>query len=101
VRFPQASGSWGNVATVIAELADVLRPAALAAGATRVARTDVQRLGWLLDFVGRPRLGDALAATLGGHRLATTPLTPHRDATGAAFDRRWRVLVNDDVEPDL
>lgn len=101
VRFPQASGSWGNVATVIAELADVLRPEALAAGAARVARADVQRLGWLLDFVGRPRLGDALVAALGAHRLATTPLTPNRDATGAAVDRRWRVLVNDDVEPDL
>jgi len=24
-----------------------------------------------------------------------------RDAAGAPFDPRWRVLVNDDVEPDL
>ena len=101
VRFPGASGSWSNVATVIAELADTLRPEALAAGAARVARTDVQRLGWLLEFVGRPRLGDALVATLDGRRLVATPLTPARDAGGAPLDGRWRVLVNDDVEPDL
>jgi predicted transcriptional regulator of viral defense system len=101
VRFPAASGSWSNVATVVAELADRLEPAALASGAARVARSDVQRLGWLLDLVERPRLADALAATLEGWRLATTPLTSARVALGAPVDRRWRVLVNDEVEPDL
>lgn len=101
VRFPAASGSWSNVATVVAELADRLEPAALASGAARVARSDVQRLGWLLDLVERPRLADALAATLEGGRLATTPLTSARVAHGAPVDRRWRVLVNDEVEPDL
>jgi hypothetical protein len=48
---------------------------ALAAGAARVARADVQRLGWLLDLIERPDLADALAATVAGKRLLPTPLT--------------------------
>ncbi|MBX3183859.1 MAG: type IV toxin-antitoxin system AbiEi family antitoxin [Polyangiaceae bacterium] len=101
VRFPAASGYWSNIATVLSELAEQLDPEALAASAARVARTDVQRLGWLLDFVDQPDLADALAPTIAGKRLRPTPLTGGRESAGAPLDPRWHVLVNDDVEPDL
>lgn len=101
VRFPSAAGYWNNVATVLAELSQELDPKLLAAGAKRVARSDVQRLGWLLEFVGERALADALAATLAGVRLQPTPLTSNRDATDATPDSRWHVLVNDVVEVDL
>jgi hypothetical protein len=61
----------------------------------------VQRLGWLLDFVEESELADALARTLEGKRLLPTPLTTARVSTDASLDPRWRILVNDDVEPDL
>lgn len=101
VRFPAAAGYWNNIATILSELAEKLDPKALAAGAVRVARTDVQRLGWLLDFVEQPDLAAALAATVAGERLLPTPLTGARESAGAPLDARWRVLVNDDVELDL
>lgn len=101
VRFPAASGHWSNVATVLSELAERLDAEALAAGASNVARTDVQRLGWLLDLVGQHDLANALAATVTGRRLLPTPLTGMRDSRDAPLDPRWNVLVNDDVEPDL
>lgn len=99
-RFPAACGGWSNVATVLGELAERIDPRALAAGAALVAQSDVQRLGWLLELVGAPKLADALAASLVGKRLQAVPLT-----SGGALDvplaPRWRVLVNDEVEPDL
>ena len=101
VRFPAAAGYWSNIATVLAELSEKLDPKALAEGADRVARSDVQRLGWLLDVVERPQLADALAATLTHRRLKPTPLTSGRDVADARLDPRWHVLVNDEVEPDL
>ena len=101
VRFPAVSGYWSNIATVLSELAERLDAEALAAGAARVARTDVQRLGWLLDFVEQSDLANVLAATVAGKRLLPTPLTGTRESTGAPLDPRWRILVNDDVEPDL
>jgi len=100
VRFPAASGYWSQVATVLAELVERLDAARLVGGAARVARSDVQRLGWLLDFIGRPALADALADALSGHRLVPVRLNSRRDAGGAVRDRRWNVLVNDQVEPD-
>jgi predicted transcriptional regulator of viral defense system len=101
VRFPASSGYWSNIATVLGELAEKLDPEALALGASRVARSDVQRLGWLLDFVEQPKLADALAATVAKKRLLPTPLTTVREVGSAQLDPRWHVLVNDDVEPDL
>jgi len=101
VRFPAACGYWSNIATVLSELAEAIDPSALVAGAARVPRSDVQRLGWLLDFVEQGGLADALAGEVAGSRLLPTPLSTARDASGAHLDPRWRVLVNDDVEPDV
>ena len=101
VRFPSTSGYWSNVATVVAELAERIDSARLAEGVARVARSDVQRLGWLLDFLGQHQLANALARELKGERLVPTPLSTVHDAAGAHLEGRWRVLVNVDVEPDL
>lgn len=100
VRFPSAAGSWSNVATVLGELAESLDPALLAAGTQRVARSDAQRLGWLLDLLEEGQLAEALAAALVGQRLVPTPLNSAADTAGAPLDPRWRILVNDHVEPD-
>jgi predicted transcriptional regulator of viral defense system len=101
VRFPAACGYWSNIATVLAELAERLDALTLAACAEHMARTDVQRLGWLLDLIERPDLANALAATVVGKRLLPTPLSGGRPVKNAVLDARWHVLVNDAVEPDL
>jgi predicted transcriptional regulator of viral defense system len=101
VRFPSAVGYWSNIATVLSELSELLDSTRLADGAARVARSDVQRLGWLLDFLEKRALADALAQVLRGKRLVPTPLSTARHGSEAPLDPRWRVLVNDDVEPDL
>lgn len=101
VRYPAASGYWNTIATVLVELADILDLKHLAAGADRVARTDVQRLGWLLDHIGESSLADSLADTLRGKRLQHVPLTTGRESTDAPLNERWKILENDSVEVDL
>ncbi len=101
VRFPAASGYWSNIATVLGELAEKLDPVKLAAGADRVAQSDVQRLGWLLDLIAQRELAGALANELTHKRLVAAPLSTVHDVSDAPLDPRWRVLVNGDVEPDL
>ena len=82
IRFPSSCGYWNNIATVLSELAEKLDPEKLATGAKRVARSDVHRLGWLLDLVEESTLADVLAKTLEGERLLPTPLTNARDNAG-------------------
>ncbi|MFT5143002.1 MAG: hypothetical protein ACI80V_003408 [Rhodothermales bacterium] len=63
----------------------------------RVARSHVQRLGWLLDLLEETALAAALAGLLEGKRLLSTLLAPSRDGKDSNLNRRWRVLVNDDA----
>lgn len=100
VRFPSAAGHWSNIATIVGELAEKMSPERLAAGAQRVARSDVQRLGYLLDLLGQSELAEALANALTGNRLVPVPLNTQLESEGAALDPRFRVLINDEVEPD-
>ncbi len=52
VRYPNAGGGIDNTATVIAELGPKLEPQALARLASTVERPVIQRLGYLLDYLG-------------------------------------------------
>jgi predicted transcriptional regulator of viral defense system len=101
VRYSSASGYWSNIATVLGELVERIDPKPLVEGARRVAQSDVQRLGWILDFLGHEELASALSLFLQGKRLVATRLSIHCEATSAILNARWKVLVNDEVEPDL
>ena len=83
-----------DVATELRELAEKIEPNDIVAGADRVARSDVQRWGWLLDLVEDTVLTDALAKKLEGERLQPTPLTSSCDSSGVPLDARWRLRLN-------
>lgn len=97
VQHVEVIGSIDTAATVLAELGDAVDAAALAACASLYPRSIGQRVGWLLDRVGRAdktgRLHDALAA----RPRAAVNLRPGFRTTGAA-DARWHVRIDRDVE---
>jgi hypothetical protein len=59
-----------------------------------------QRLGYLLDRVGRGKVAAPLSEWIRSKAPAVTPLRPDRSTAGAARDARWRVAVNEEVEAD-
>lgn len=100
VRYPAAAGHLGNLATVLAELSERLDATALAAQLSMVRVPDVQRLGYLLDAVGAGDLAVSLATWLASRRPRIVPLRPGGPAEGD-IDRRWRILVNEELETEL
>jgi predicted transcriptional regulator of viral defense system len=101
VRFPEASGYWSHIATVLAELADRLDPARLLEAAERCRPSDVQRLGFLLSRIEAEHLAEPLAGWLAARRTTAVRLRTDHSADGCEFDSRWRLIANDEVEPDL
>jgi predicted transcriptional regulator of viral defense system len=101
VRFPAAAGHLNNVATVLGELAEKLDAAKLAELAPKYSAPDVQRLGYLLDLVGRQDLAEPLAEALEQRRRRPVLLAPGESANGEPPDDRWRVIPNAAVEADL
>jgi len=99
VRYPERCGGLSNVATVLQELAERLDGGEL----VRVAEADgevayAQRLGYLLDRVGRQEIARALAEWVNARAPRVTPLSPGEAITGAQRDARWRVGVNEEVD---
>ena len=100
VRYPAAAGHLSNVATVLAELSERVDAGALAAQLPMVRVPDVQRLGYLLDAGGADDLAVPLAVWLAPRRPRIVPLSPGGPNEGD-IDRRWRVLVNEELEAEL
>lgn len=101
VGYPHHSGGIDNVATVLAELAERLDPAALASLAPLSPVPWAQRLGYLLEQVGAADKTGPLAEHVAIVVNETTTLVPIAPAQGAPYDKRWRLLANVQVEPDL
>ena len=97
IRHVRAAGHLSNVATVFAELGEVINPVRLAASASAASWPEVQRAGYLLQLVGH----EALAETIATRRKRPAPLRPDVDVQGAPFDDRWCLFINEHVEPDL
>ena len=101
MRFPHAAGHWNNVATVLVELAEKLDAARLVEAAKMGQLPDAQRLGYLLDLVGESQLAGPLADWLAARRTTVVSLRTDMPTDGYQVDARWRLIPNEDVEPDL
>jgi predicted transcriptional regulator of viral defense system len=101
IRHVRASGHLNNVATVLAELGEVIDPRKLASAARAASLPEVQRAGYLFELVGQDALSEPLAAMFENRRKRPVSLRPDIDKRRAPFDKRWSLFINEKVEPDL
>lgn len=101
---PRDGGGLSNVATVVAELVEEAKVSAddFVAAAAAFPNASLRRLGWLLDLVDAPVERDLMAAHLAERPQgrANVLLDPRGKRRGRG-DKRWGVVVNTHVEPDL
>ncbi len=103
VRYPSRAGGWGNVITVLQDLAPSMRRSGMRkALAVEPTTPDVQRLGHFLARVGADGVADALADELGNRRSIWVPLVPGEPTAAEPMGRdpRWRVVVNAELAAD-
>lgn len=98
VRYSKAAGGLENVATVLSELAEKLDAAKLKQVVKRHGELIVaQRLGYLLDKLGRRELSEGFAAWV--KEAPLRPLDP-AGSSSATESRKWSLLINAKVEPE-
>jgi predicted transcriptional regulator of viral defense system len=99
VRYPRAAGGLANVVTVLAELAEAIDDAELRRTVRQHGDLPVaHRLGYIFERLGNRKLARALSswARQGPLRL----LDPSAPVAESTEDRKWRLLVNSEVEPE-
>jgi len=95
VRFAPSIGGLDAVLTVLDELVEKITPEDLLKAARQESeRSQVQRLGWLLERTKRRELAEGLATWLAKRKPAKTPLDVSASVAGSRKDPRWQVIVN-------
>jgi predicted transcriptional regulator of viral defense system len=101
VRYARWCGQLGNVATVLADLAEKLdRDRLVSACRTNAELANAQRLGWLLDKVGQARVARPLADWVAARHPRVVKLDSAAAQGEGQADPRWRVVANAEVEVD-
>jgi predicted transcriptional regulator of viral defense system len=101
LRYIDAAGQLGNIATVLAELAEKMNGESLIELARAEGNVSIaQRLGYLLELVGASALAEPLAACIGERHPRFVPLRSDRSSSRASKDARWHVLINEKVEAE-
>jgi len=99
--YPHHAGGLDNSATVLAELAESLDASRLVNIADLSPMAWSQRLGYLLELVGEAELAEGLADYVNRRNPAPVPLSPSLTWKGVRQESRWRLILNDKVEPDV
>lgn len=107
LRYPQASAGIDNVATVLSDLGPRINEAQLAHLSRTVERPVVQRLGYLLDWLGHGAKAEAMHHVLLARSHSNWTELDRAEARDPDFaldpiDRnpRWRVIIRRNPEVD-
>ncbi|WP_186398839.1 type IV toxin-antitoxin system AbiEi family antitoxin [Stappia sp. P2PMeth1] len=108
LRYPHAAGGIDHIATLLTDLGAKLNPPTLGFLATAYGRNGVQRLGFLLDYLGSDGAARQLLRMLENTTGITwTELDPPPRSTDPDLvhpvtekNRRWRMIVRRPVEVD-
>jgi predicted transcriptional regulator of viral defense system len=102
VRYRKGTGSIDHIATVLAELAERIDAKKLLAIAQKNEELPVvQRLGYLLERVGRGELAEELAGLVHAAKPKMILLEPRSGEEVSERDAKWHVLVNTTIEVEL
>ncbi len=102
IRFQKHYGSLDAAATVLVELAEVLTPARLGLVAKHETCNAVaQRLGWMLDYVGRSDLTGPLHKEVTRRNAGYIRLNSALPEATGTRNTRWNIIENDQPESEL
>ena len=95
VGYAKQIGGYDSVIPPIDELCKLLNPDMLIQAAKHEQNLAfVQRLGYMLQWLGEHSLVNALAEWLASKKAAWIALDPSNKRIGSARDSRWHIIVN-------
>ncbi len=100
VGYPKHAGGLSNVVTVLGELAEGLDAGELLEVARLSPVSWSQRLGYLLELVGREDLAKPLHPFVEELAKSYAPLRRAAAIASAKRSAKWKLIINAEVEPD-
>ena len=100
VGHVRRAGGFGNVVTVLSELAEELDPSRMVEAVATAPVSWAQRLGYVLEAVDAPEKAFPLMEYVQRVSGGAVRLRPARPVSGTTLSADWRLLVNAKVEPE-
>ncbi|NGX61902.1 MAG: hypothetical protein K940chlam9_01393 [Chlamydiae bacterium] len=102
VAYPQASGGFSNVFTVLSELIESMNLNEFRKFlTTRREFAVLQRLGYLFEQLGNKDFADVVEQCLKMHVFERAVLDPRYPSREEEVVKRWKLLVNEPIESDV
>lgn len=104
VQFQHRIGGMNRAATVIAEMAEERWLEVPDEELVKVTKTSIlQRLGVILDILGLDDASQLLHERLRSQypKFQKTVLNPSKPKDGTAINKKWNVIMNTTIEPDI
>lgn len=102
VTYPKHAGGLSLVATVLQELTESISPDKLMALLnTNTECAWIQRLGYLFSTIESHELSDILLNYLKTKDFYFKPLVPGEPIKGFKRDKKWKLIINSEIEADL
>lgn len=101
VGYQHRAGGLALATTVLAELADQIKPEKLSVAAATAPVAWAQRLGYLLEHVGAGEKAADLKAYVRAHARESTRLLPNAPHRKARRHEDWKLYVNADVRAEV
>lgn len=102
MRYIHQSGNLNHVSSVLDELVESINLKNLKKTVKKVPLVYVQRVGYLLEYLGHEKLANQLAAYVKQCKPSLFPLLrPGKEATEAYKNDKWHLIINENIEPDL
>lgn len=106
--YPNHAGGLNHIATVLSELIENLNAAKIISLAREIkVEYQLQRIGYILDNIelideeGAGKFMEELAQYVEKNKKSYVPLASEIAITGFPRCKKWRVVINTDVESDL
>ncbi len=101
IGYMHQCGGINNVTTVLMELCESIDGEQLKQIAVLSPVSWVQRLGYLLSFIGENDLAKVLENVLSCKKIFPVSLVPYSKAVKSFRNKKWNILVNTKVDSDI
>lgn len=102
IRYLHAAGYLNNTATVLIELAEKIDSGKLLQAAKAGGeKAYIQRLGYLIDTYCEENVTGPMYEWLQSQTLKKVAIRPDRPIEGYPLNEKWRIIINETIEPDL
>jgi predicted transcriptional regulator of viral defense system len=99
--YPEHVGGLDQVATILSELADEINASALAEAARTAPLPWLQRLGYMLELVESADVAVDLKVYVREHAREFRKLIPGSNTNDGQRRSDWKLIVNEELDPDL